>query len=90
MTVILKLRDEKETTAIPQTVHGYVVEMFDTVGEFKNYIKVELKELLSRLADDGIQDKQLDNIVYNESSYTFNVLLDKYLEYNDNEIVEII
>ena len=90
MTVILKLRDEKETTAIPQTVHGYVVEMFDTVGEFKNYIKVELKELLSRLTDDGIQDKQLDNIVFNLDFYNFNVLLDKYLEYNDNEIVEII
>ena len=90
MTVILKLRDEKETTAIPQTVHGYVVEMFDTVGEFKNYIKVELKELLSRLTDDGIQDKQLDNIVFNLDFYNFNVLLDKCLEYNDNEIVEII
>ena len=90
MTVILKLRDEKETTAIPQTVHGYVVEMFDTVGEFKGYINVKLKELLSRLTDDGIQDKQLDNIVFNLDFYTFNVLLDKYLEYNDNEIVEII
>ena len=90
MTVILKLRDEKETTAIPQTVHGYVVEMFDTVEEFKNYIKVELKELLSRLADDGIQDKQLDNIVFNLDFYNFNVLLDKYLQYNENEIVEII
>ena len=90
MTVILKLRDERETTAIPQTVHGYVVEMFDTVEEFKNYIKVELKELLSRLADDEIQDKQLDNIVFNLDFYSFNVLLDKYLQYNENEIVEII
>ena len=90
MTVILKLRDEKETTAIPQTVHGYVVEMFDTVEEFKNYIKVELKELLSRLTDDGIKDKQLDNIVFNLDFYNFNVLLDKYLEYNENKIVEII
>jgi len=90
MTVILKFRDENETTAIPQTVHGYVVEMFDTVKEFKEYLIDRLHDLEIQLRNDGLKDERLEKINERAGAYSFNVLMDKYLEYNFNEVIEII
>lgn len=87
MAVILKDTDVKETNS----KYGYVVEMFDTVEDFKCYIREELLTIRKSLKVDGMEDKELDNLIErNLTNFNFSVLWSKYTEYNFNYQFEII
>lgn len=87
MTVILIDKDVTE----PNSKYGYVVEMFDTVEDFKVYVRQELLDIRRNLRADGMEDKELDTLIEkNLSSWSFSVLWDKYKEYNFDFTFEII
>lgn len=54
MAVILKDTDVEETNS----KYGCVVEMFDTVEDFKCYIREELFNIRRNLKADGMEDKR--------------------------------
>ena len=87
MAVILKDTDVKETNS----KYGYVVEMFDTVEDFKCYIREELLNIRRNLRADGMEDKELDTLIEKHlSNWSFATLYNKYLEYNFSYQFEII
>ena len=87
MVVILKDTDVKETNS----KYGYVIEMFDTVEDFKCYIREELLNIRRNLRLDNIEDKELNNLVEkNLTNSNFSVLWSKYKEYNCEYEFEII
>lgn len=87
MVVILKDTDVKETNS----KYGYVVEMFDTVEDFKCYIRQELLNIRRNLKADGMEDKELDTLIEkNLSNWSFATLYNKYKEYNFEYEFEII
>lgn len=87
MTVILKDTDVEETNS----KYGYVVEMFDTVEDFKCYIRQELLNIRRNLKADGMEDKELDTLIEkNLSNWSFATLYNKYKEYNFEYEFEII
>jgi hypothetical protein len=87
MAVILKDTDVKETNS----KYGYVVEMFDTVEDFKGYIREELFNIRKSLRADGMEDKELDTLIEkNLSNWSFATLYNKYLEYNFSYQFEIV
>ena len=87
MAVILKDTDVEETNS----KYGYVVEMFDTVEDFKCYIRQELLNIRRNLKADGMEDKELDTLIEkNLSNWSFATLYNKYKEYNFEYEFEII
>lgn len=87
MAVILKDTDVKETNS----KYGYVVEMFDTVEDFKCYIREELLNIRRNLRADGMEDKKLNTLIEkNLSNWSFATLYNKYKEYNFEYEFEII
>ena len=87
MAVILKDTDVKETNS----KYGYVIEMFDTVEDFKCYIREELLNIRRNLKLDDIEDKELNNLIEkNLSNFNFSVLWNKYTEYNFSYQFEIV
>ena len=87
MAVILKDTDVKETNS----KYGYVVEMFDTVEDFKCYIREELLNIRRNLKADGMEDKELENLIEKHlSNWSFATLYNKYKEYNFEYEFEII
>lgn len=87
MAVILKDTDVKETNS----KYGYVVEMFDTIEDFKGYIREELLNIRRNLRADGMEDKELDTLIEkNLSNWSFATLYNKYKEYNFEYEFEII
>lgn len=87
MAVILKDTDVKETNS----KYGYVIEMFDTVEDFKCYIRQELLNIRRNLKADGMEDKELDTLIEkNLSNWSFATLYNKYKEYNFEYEFEII
>lgn len=89
MAVILKDIDvdAKETNSR----YGYVIEMFDTVEDFKCYIREELLNIRKNLKLDDIEDKELNNLIEkNLTNFNFSVLWNKYTEYNFSYRFEII
>ena len=87
MAVILKDTDVKETNS----KYGYVVEMFDTVEDFKGYIREELLNIRRNLRTDGMEDEELDTLIEkNLSNWSFATLYNKYKEYNFEYEFEII
>ena len=87
MAVILKDTDVKETNS----KYGYVVEMFDTVEDFKCYVREELMNIRRNLKADGMEDKELDTLIEkNLTNWSFNTLYNKYKEYNFEYEFEII
>ena len=87
MAVILKDTDVKETNS----KYGYVIEMFDTVEDFKCYIREELLNIRRNLKLDDIEDKELNNLIEkNLTNFNFSVLWNKYTEYNFSYQFEII
>ena len=87
MAVILKDTDVKETNS----KYGYVIEMFDTVEDFKCYIREELMNIRKNLKIDNMEDEELDHLIEkNLTNWSFNTLYDKYKEYNCEYEFEII
>ena len=89
MTVLLIDTGIKESNS----KHGYVIEMFDTVEEFKCYIREELLNIRKDLRLDGeeAEDKELNTLIErNLTNWTFSVLFNKYKEYNFEYTFEII
>jgi hypothetical protein len=87
MTVILIDKDATE----PNSKYGYVIEMFDTVEDFKDYIKKELISIKENLKADNMEDAGLDALIRKDLGFwTFNTLFDKYKEYNFEYEFEII
>ena len=89
MTVLLIDTGIKEANS----KHGYVVEMFDTVEDFKCYIREELLKIRKDLRLDGeeAEDKELNTLIErNLTNWTFSVLFNKYKEYNFEYTFEII
>ena len=87
MAVILKDTDVKETNS----KYGYVVEMFDTIEDFKCYIRQELLNIRRNLKADGMEDKELDTLIEkNLTNWNFAILWGKYTEYNFSYQFEII
>ena len=87
MAVILKDTDVKETNS----KYGYVVEMFDTVEDFKCYIREELMNIRRNLKADGMEDKELNTLIEkNLTNWSFAILWNKYTEYNCEYEFEII
>ena len=87
MAVILKDTDVEETNS----KYGYVVEMFDTVEDFKCYIREELLNIRRNLKTDSMEDKELDTLIErNLTNFNFSVLWNKYQEYNFSYQFEII
>lgn len=87
MAVILKDTDVKETNS----KYGYVIEMFDTVEDFKGYIREELLNIRRNLRTDGMEDEELDTLIEkNLSNWSFATLYNKYKEYNFEYEFEII
>ena len=87
MAVILKDTDVEETNS----KYGYVVEMFDTIEDFKCYIREELLNIRRNLKLDDIEDKELNNLIEkNLSNWSFATLYNKYREYNFSYQFEII
>lgn len=87
MAVILKDTDVKETNS----KYGYVIEMFDTVEDFKYYIREELLNIRKNLKMDNMEDKELDTLIErNLTNFNFSVLWNKYQEYNFSYQFEII
>jgi len=87
MAVILKDTDVKETNS----KYGYVVEMFDTVEDFKCYIREELFNIRRNLKADGMEDEELDTLIEKTlSNWSFATLYNKYKEYNFAYEFEII
>lgn len=89
MTVLLIDTGIKESNS----KHGYVVEMFDTVEDFKCYIREELLKIRKDLRQDGeeAEDKELNTLIErNLTNWTFSVLFNKYKEYNFEYTFEII
>lgn len=87
MAVILKDTDVEETNS----KYGYVVEMFDTVEDFKCYIREELLNIRRNLRADNMEDKELDTLIEkNLSNWSFATLYNKYKEYNFEYEFEII
>ena len=87
MTVILKDTDVKETNS----KYGYVIEMFDTVEDFKCYIREELMNIRRNLKADGMEDKELDTLIEKHLiNWNFAILWNKYTEYNFSYQFEIV
>ena len=87
MAVILKDTDVEETNS----KYGYVVEMFDTVEDFKCYIREELFNIRRNLKADGMEDKGLDTLIEkNLSNWSFATLYNIYRKYNFGYEFEII
>jgi hypothetical protein len=87
MAVILKDTDVKETNS----KYGYVVEMFDTVEDFKCYVREELLNIRRNLKADGMEDKELDTLIEkNLTNWNFAILWGKYTEYNFSYQFEIV
>ena len=62
-----------------------IVEMFDTVAEFKQYIKETLTEMSEQMTNDGIENQgSLKHVLNNNVS--FGNMLDVYTELTDNSI----
>ena len=62
-----------------------IVEMFDTVAEFKQYIKETLTEMSEQMFNDGIENQgSLKHVLTHEVS--FGNMLDVYTELTDNSI----
>jgi hypothetical protein len=79
MAVILKDTGVKETNS----KYGYVIEMFDTVEDFKCYIREELLNIRRNLKLDDMEDRELNNLIEkNLTNFNFSVLWSKYTEYN--------
>ena len=87
MAVILKDTDVKETNS----KYGYVIEMFDTVEDFKCYIREELCSIKRNLKLDDIEDKELNTLIEkNLTNFNFSVIWNKYKEYNFEYEFEIV
>ena len=87
MAVILKDTDVKETNS----KYGYVVEMFDTVEDFKCYIREELLNIRRNLKADGMEDEELDTLIEKHlTNWNFAILWGKYTEYNFSYQFEIV
>ena len=87
MAVILKDTDVKETNS----KYGYVVEMFDTVEDFKCYVREELLNIRRNIKADGMEDKELDTLIEKHlTNWSFAILWGKYTEYNFSYQFEIV
>ena len=87
MTVILKDNGTTETNS----KYGYVIEIFDTVEDFKCYLREELLNIRRDLKLDSEEDKELNTLIEkNLTNWNFSVLYDKYKEYNFEYDFEII
>ena len=90
MTVILKLKEPLKSIE-PNSKHGYVVELFDTVEDFKVFIREQLSKIKKDLKIDNIEDKELNELL-NDSTrlQSFHEIYEKYLEYEFDYTFEII
>ena len=62
-----------------------IVEMFDTVAEFKQYIKETLTEMSEQMFNDGIENQgRLEHVLNHKVS--FGNMLEVYTELTDNSI----
>ena len=90
MTVILKLKEPLKSIE-PNSKHGYVVELFDTVEDFKVFIREQLFEIRKNLEKDNIKDLELNDILEDGGKLmNFHEIYQKYLEYNFDYTFEII
>lgn len=90
MTIILKLKEPLESVE-PNSKYGYVVELFDTVEDFKVFIREQLFEIKRNLKKDNIEDKELTELLNNSTRIqSFHEIYEKYLEYEFDYTFEII
>ena len=90
MTVILKLKEPLESVE-PNSKHGYVVELFDTVEDFKVFIREQLFEIRRSLKKVSMEDKELDRLLNDSTRMnSFHEIYEKYLEYEFDYTFEII
>ena len=90
MTVILKLKEPLKSIE-PNSAHGYVIELFDTVEDFKVYIREQLCEIRTNLKKDNVEDKELNAIMTDSvRCNTFYEIYQKYSEYEFDYTFEII
>lgn len=83
--IILKFKEPLE----PNSVHGHVIDMFETRLDFMNYLRMELYSIKDSLETDNMEDKELNDILDHTNS-TFYQLYSKYLEYNFDYTFEIV
>ena len=84
----LKLKEPLEELE-SNSVHGHVIDMFETRLDFINYLRMELYSIKDSLETDNMEDKELNDILDHTDS-TFYRLYSKYLEYNFDYTFEIV
>ena len=86
--IILKFKEPLEELE-PNSVHGHIIEIFETRQELVNYLREELYSIKDSLETDNMEDKELNNILEHTNS-PFYQLYSKYLEYNFSYTIEVI
>ena len=81
MTVLLKSKEN------PKEI--IVIEMFDTVKEFKEYLLEELKNIYTEFKKDGEEDKEVERIL-NLPNVAFYELWEAYTSFNFEYFFEVI